>query len=93
MKNSTGLIEDATDSGLKPLRNIQKTGKKKSSTSTQVTMLMTEFLTETAHRLPPAMKTLKVVLSAIVATMIVSSTVTTPYAAASPTLSPMKARS
>ena len=46
MKNSTGLIEEATDSGLKPLRNIQKTGKKKSSTSTQVRMLMIEFLTE-----------------------------------------------
>ena len=26
MKNSLGLIEDATDSGLKPLRNIQKHG-------------------------------------------------------------------
>ena len=44
MKNSFGLTEEATDSGLKPLRNIQNTGKKKSSTSTQVTMLMTEFL-------------------------------------------------
>ena len=38
-------MEEATDSGLKPLRNIQKTGKKKTSTSTQVRMLMTVFLT------------------------------------------------
>jgi hypothetical protein len=36
LKNSTGLIVDALASGLKPLRNIQKTGKKKVRTSTQV---------------------------------------------------------
>ena len=93
MKNSFGLTEEATDSGLKPLRNIQNTGKKKSSTRTQVRMLMIGVLEGGAHRLPPAMKTLKVVLSAIVATMIVRMTVTTPYAAASPTLRPMNARS
>ena len=44
MKNSFGLTEEATASGLKPLRNIQKTGKKKSSTSPQVRMLMIVFL-------------------------------------------------
>ena len=36
MKNSLGLIEDATDSGLNPLSSIQNTGKKKARTRTQV---------------------------------------------------------
>ena len=45
MKKSIGSTDEATDSGLKPLMNIQNTGKKKTSTRIQVTMLMTEFLT------------------------------------------------
>ena len=39
LKNTFGLIEEATDSGLKPLMIIQKTGKKKTRTSTQVSVV------------------------------------------------------
>ena len=35
-KKSLGVVEDAADSGLNPLRNIQNTGKKKMRTSAQV---------------------------------------------------------
>ncbi len=40
LKNRLGVVEDATDSGLNPLRNIQKTGKKKIRTSTQVPIVV-----------------------------------------------------
>jgi hypothetical protein len=44
VKNTFGLIDEATDSGLNPLRNIQNTGKKKMSTKAQVSTLMRVFL-------------------------------------------------